>query len=240
MPLTRGLYELLSTEALAEQLTALEPHLHPDLSALRPAEAADRIAQHVARLIQRALETVSDKDRVATGIAVARTLVATLGVQLPNAEVDPDAPEVRGRVLRAIGRRQQDGSLESLVEPLIPLLDTALLTNAPGEPRVGSQIATEIASADRIDIVMAFVRRSGIAPLMEALRKHRDSGRVLRLLTTTYTGSTEARALDELCALGAEVRVSYDTSSTRLHAGSGSQPEQRILLRRQRDRVIRA
>jgi len=40
----------------------------------------------------------------------------------------------------------------------------------------------------------------------------------VRLLTTTYTNSTEPRALDALTALGAEVKVSYDTSLTRLHA----------------------
>ena len=50
--------------------------------------------------------------------------------------------------------------------PLIPLLDTTLLTNAPGEPRVGAQILTEMESADRIDVVMAFIRRSGLAPMM--------------------------------------------------------------------------
>ena len=103
-------------------------------------------------------------------------------------------------------------------EPLIPLLDTTLLTNAPGEPRVGNQLLTELHSADRIDLVMAFIRRSGIAPLLDTLRNHCQSGRKLRVLTTTYTGSTEGRALDALSELGADVRVSYDMSTTRLHA----------------------
>ena len=40
----------------------------------------------------------------------------------------------------------------------------------------------------------------------------------MRLLTTTYTNSTEARALDELVGIGVDVRVSYDTTTTRLHA----------------------
>src|SRR6201999_4282040 len=92
--------------------------------------------------------------------------------------------------------------------PLIPLLDTTLLTNAPGEPRVGSQVLTEIDSADDIDVVMAFVRRSGLLPLKDALREHCARGRRLRVLTTTYTGSTEAKALDMLTDLGADVRVS--------------------------------
>src|SRR5207342_758382 len=42
--------------------------------------------------------------------------------------------------------------------------------------------------------------------------------RSLRVLTTTYTGSTERRALDQLVDLGAQVRISYDLSTTRLHA----------------------
>lgn len=65
---------------------------------------------------------------------------------------------------------------------------------------------------------MAFIRRSGIAPLMDALRRHCEAGRELRVLTTTYTGSTEGRALDLLREAGAEIRVSYETSTTRLHA----------------------
>lgn len=41
----------------------------------------------------------------------------------------------------------------------------------------------------------------------------------LRILTTTYTGATEARALDQLARLpGCEVRVSLDGRRTRLHA----------------------
>jgi hypothetical protein len=41
----------------------------------------------------------------------------------------------------------------------------------------------------------------------------------VRILTTTYTGATEARALDELARLpGCEVRVSLDGRRTRLHA----------------------
>ena len=37
-------------------------------------------------------------------------------------------------------------------------------------------------------------------------------------MTTTYTNSTELHALEELAALGADIKVSYDTASTRLHA----------------------
>jgi hypothetical protein len=58
-----------------------------------------------------------------------------------------------------------DGTPKHIPEPLIPLLDTTLLTNTPGKPGVGAPLRTEVHSADRIDVVMAFVRRSGIVPL---------------------------------------------------------------------------
>jgi HKD family nuclease len=90
---------------------------------------------------------------------------------------------------------RQGSRLEGHPERPHPDLVTHL-TNAPGEPRVGSQLLTEIHSADRIDVVMAFVRRSGLTPLLSAVGAHCELGRGLRVLTTTYTGSTEAKALD--------------------------------------------
>ena len=130
-----------------------------------------------------------------------------------------DAPADPATVHAILGRRP-DGSSEPIAQPLIPQFDTTLLTNAPGEPNLWSQLRSEIESADRIDVVMAFIRRSGIAPLIDALRRHCQHGRSLRVLTT-YTGSTEPAALDRLRDLSADVRVSYDLSTTLLHAKAG-------------------
>jgi superfamily II DNA or RNA helicase/HKD family nuclease len=214
----RGLYEVLITEAIEAQLRDLDSSLHATRSALRAAEAPDRLALHLGRLIQRAIAGLNDADRVEKGVALARSLVAQIDQVLSERSAGLDAPLDPGTVLRAVLGRTPDGRPETLPEPLIPLLDTTLLTNAPGEPRVGNQLLTELHSADRIDVVMAFIRRSGIGPLVETLRRHCESGRQLRVLTTTYTGSTEGRALDALRDLGADVRISYDTTTTRLHA----------------------
>ncbi|MDT4949710.1 MAG: hypothetical protein QOJ37_2305 [Pseudonocardiales bacterium] len=215
--LPSGLYEMLLNETLDKRLGAVDARL-VDRKALRTADAADRIAQHLARHIELALDAIPDTERVAVGVEVARRLLAELTAQVPRIDATVEAPLESGDVLRSIGRLLPDGTVRSPMRPLIPLLDTTLLTNAPGEPRVGSQILTEIESADAIDVVMAFVRRSGLAPIAAALREHCAQGKPLRVLTTTYTGSTEAKALDLLRELGAEVRVSYDVSTTRLHA----------------------
>jgi superfamily II DNA or RNA helicase/HKD family nuclease len=214
----RGLYEVLITEALEARLRDPESRLAQHTEPLRPADAADRVAFHLERLIRRAISSVPEKERAAAGVAMARALVAHIDAAVAGAPLAGEAPVAPGTVLHALLGRRLDGTAEPVPAPLIPLLDTALLTNAPGEPRVGSQVLAEIPSADRIDVVMAFVRWTGIVPLLDALRRHCERGAALRVLTTTYTGSTEARALDELRRIGAEIRVSYDTSSTRLHA----------------------
>jgi HKD family nuclease len=79
-------------------------------------------------------------------------------------------------------------------------------------------LAIEIASANRIDLLCAFLKWNGFRLLLEFLRSYLASGRPLRVITTTYIGATERRVLDALVELGAQVRVTYETQSTRLHA----------------------
>ncbi|MGX7678785.1 DUF3427 domain-containing protein [Jatrophihabitans sp. DSM 45814] len=215
--LSPGLYETILDAALDERLTRIDGRLI-DRRRLRSADASDRIAQHLARLLRRALDSVPDADRVAVGVDVVRRLLSEVGTSIPQSNAAEGAPLATGEALYGIGDWRPDGSVRMPLGPLIPLLDTTLLTNAPGEPRVGRQILAEIESSDTIDVVMAFVRRSGLLPLADALREHCNRGRRLRVLTTTYTGSTEGKALDLLSDLGAEVRISYDLSTTRLHA----------------------
>ena len=214
---SRGLYEVLITEALEARLREGDERLQILRAGLREAEAADRIAFHLGHIVERAVASFAGQERVEKGIALARKLIEEISaVAGPAAEME--APLSPGAVLKAVVARLPDGSHEAISEPMIPLLDTTLLTNAPGEPRVGSQLLTEIHSADSIDIVMAFIRRSGTAPFIEALRAHCAAGRRLRVITTTYTGSTEAKALEILREIGAEIRISYDLTTTRLHA----------------------
>ncbi len=201
-----GLYETLVTEGLRLGLDQLADRLTTEERPLRTAEAPDRIAWHLSRQIERALADVGDADRLRVGLEVASALIDRLGELV---EVDPSVALADPMaVLHAILPRQPDGSIPRMAEPLIPLLDTTLLTNAPGEPSLWNQLRSEIESADAIDVVMAFIRRSGISPLLEALHRHCDAGKPLRVLTTTYTGSTERQAVDQLVGLGAQVRIS--------------------------------
>ena len=86
----------------------------------------------------------------------------------------------------------------------------------------GSVLADElnrcIRGADSIDIVVSFIKSSGLNLLIDELRAFSRRGRI-RVITTAYMGATEYEALDELFSLpDAEVRMELRADSTRLHA----------------------
>ncbi|MDQ6726937.1 MAG: DUF3427 domain-containing protein [Actinomycetota bacterium] len=215
-----GLYEALLTGRLEQVLRRLPgDRLVAQLTDLLDAESADRVSRHVALLLARAIDAAPERQRASEGVRLAAALLGRLeSLADHDLGLDGDIPVDPGRVLHALLRLRPDGTPDPVERPLTPLLDTTILTNSPGEPVVAHELRAEVPSADAVDIVMAFIRFSGVRSLVDVLRRHCRAGRLLRVLTTTYTNSTEQRALDALAELGAEVRVSYDTSSTRLHA----------------------
>ena len=203
--LVPGLYDRVLTTALDERLDGRQAVLEP----LDEAEAPDVLARHVGAELRRKLRALD----LPRQIRLANDLLARLEAQ-PDPVCDP------GRRLEAVlaPTALGDGGARP-VRPGIPLGESALLVNARGAHTIGSEIVSEIESADRIDLVCSFLKWSGFRLVEGALRRFlEDRRRPLRVLTTSYTGATERRVLDRLVALGAEVRVSYDTRRTRLHA----------------------
>jgi HKD family nuclease len=218
--LKTGLYEALLTRRLAQLLSALPPEAcKAELGELLNAESADRVSQHVAQWLARAIDAEPEDGRAKKAVHLAGELLRYLETLTgPSAWLCEEIPVEPGKVLHAVLECRPDGTAAPMDRPLTPLLDTTVLMNSPGEPAIGHEIRTEVSSANAIDVVMAFIRWSGVRPLLETFRRHCDQTKRLRILTTTYTNTTEMRALDQLAAIGAEVKVSYDTSSTRLHA----------------------
>lgn len=215
--LPHGIYDDLITVALNELLGQLAPSRRPRREQLDVVDAPSRLGDYVGRLVTASLAAVPQSDRA----DVARQLIGdimsllgdvTKGSLIGQELVDP--PEV----LSAVERLLPDGTVRAIERPLTPLRDSTVLVNAKGEPALLHELRGEIPSAHRIDILMAFVRWSGVRHLAERLARHISEGGAVRLLTTTYTNSTERLALDKLSDLGVDVRVSYDTSTTRLHA----------------------
>jgi superfamily II DNA or RNA helicase len=213
-----GAYESVVTHRVLKRLQGL-PADATNSWPLNAAELPDRLALVVNDLVKRALEDLNEDQRVSAGPDIVRALTDLLIERSPAVDAN-DILFAPAAVLRSVGKLMPDGTWRHVDEPLTPLHDTALLTGARGEPTLLAQLRSEIPSSDSIDVLVAFIRQTGIRPLLGRLREHVSQGRPLRILTTTYTGSTEGRALDLLMELGAEIKVSYEEGSTRLHAKS--------------------
>lgn len=217
-----GVYEELITSAVEARLGQLLASEFVERSNLSAADAADRLALHVSEVVARVIDSIPLESRSDVGLQLTRQLIADLEHRLSEhgrtVHLTPDLPAQLRPVLHAVWSARPDGSPDRRDRPLTPVIDSALLTNAPGEPRVGRQIASEFATAHRIDLIMAFIRTSGIRDLLTLVEEHTSRGRPIRVLTTTYTGSTQLEALEQLVDRGADVRVSYDEGANRLHA----------------------
>ncbi len=207
--LLEGLYESLITRALEKRLAGLS-NLDVQRGVIDEADEPDVLARHVRDVTLRALRQEKDAGR---RLALVNRLVGELGAADDSLSAAGQLlavamPAIPGTVVRALRER-----------PSTPLSDAALLTNAPGEPGVGHEIRAELASADRVDVIMAFVKWYGLRLFEDRLKTARERGVPIRLITTTYMGATERAALDRLVRdFGAEVKVQYDAQRTRLHA----------------------
>jgi superfamily II DNA or RNA helicase/HKD family nuclease len=99
------------------------------------------------------------------------------------------------------------------------LSEAALLTASHEDPSLAHELRRELESADQVDLICAFIKWRGLRLLESALQDLAERGAQLRVITTTYMGATERHAIDELAnRYNAEVRINYETNSTRLHA----------------------
>lgn len=214
-----GLYERLLTVELQRLVSELDSR-RAEVSPPDAADAHTTVAEHLRGIIERALQTVPEDERLTRQAEICNALLEWLKDEQRSTSVDvEDALVVPLAVLREVRSFGRGTAFANLTpQPLVPLSAADLMVNARGEPSVGAAIEREIHSADRIDLLCAFIRWNGLRTLRPALEAHRHAGRSLRVITTVYTGSTERRALDWLVSIGAEVRVSYDTRTTRLHA----------------------
>ncbi|MDN5744598.1 MAG: DEAD/DEAH box helicase family protein, partial [Nocardioidaceae bacterium] len=207
--LPEGMYESLLTARL-EELLAERPD---DTRLIYDVDGGDEphvLARHVRNAVERALSDEKDPTQ-------RRDLVNRILTQLGN---ETDLLGSSSRQLHFLHRPAGPG-VEYIApdRPSTPLSDAALLTNATGEPSLGSELRAELETADSVDLLIAFVKWYGLRLLEPQLRRLRDRGIPLRVITTTYMGATERQALDRLVnQFGAEVKIQYDVLRTRLHA----------------------
>ena len=215
-----GLYEDLLTSALEAEINARTAEgWWVDVTSADSTIRPELLARHVYHLLRRALEGIPEEDgaQPANQVALANRLVEVL---VEHGALADDRVADAARLLHGSCRTPSIGrcAIGSSSRPILSLRRTGLLVNGRRDVQIASEIAREIPSADRIDLLCAFVRHSGLRLFRSELAERVREGARVRVIASVYTGSTERRALDALVDLGAQVKVSYEVARTRLHA----------------------
>ena len=219
-----GLYEQVINQQMREELSAL-PAACQATAALDKAEASQVLAQYLADVIQRGLDDVADQGGdLSAQIALANRLVQTIETATQKADFAPLCVDGRAEQLLALLRANDPllaagKTAADLTRPETPLARSSLFTGAVGEPQMFSELKKEIACADRIDMLVSFIKWSGLRLIIEELRQFTQNGGQLRVISTSYMGATDAKAIEALSQLpNTQIKISYDTDRTRLHA----------------------
>ncbi|HEY3329872.1 MAG TPA: DEAD/DEAH box helicase family protein [Capsulimonadaceae bacterium] len=212
MFLNPGLYEKLIDNSVKEAVSAIPSDLVQRLP-LDQGDSHDILAAHLAPVISEVLRTVGTTDRLELQLDICNRIVKLLSGYANFATLAlVETPE---QLLSIIERGQSH-----LARPDTPLARSCILARTSSDPSLESQLQKELLSADRVDILCSFIKWSGIRRIMDQLSTiSGDSEKQIRVITTSYMGATDAKAVDYLSKLPtARVRISYDHERTRLHA----------------------
>ncbi|MBZ0264052.1 DUF3427 domain-containing protein [bacterium] len=215
-----GLFEKLLSVAEKEELAEFSDSIYSLSSEIDPEDRHAILAQYLGKIIDSSLEKYRGKDAPERQQRLVRRISAILAEELNDSELNNiNLTEPLQRLLY-VGAK---GTF-SPTRPDTPLSRSALLTGTRLDPSLGLQLQKEIATADYVDILVSFIKWSGVRLVIDALENLTKNNSQhnkprLRLITTSYMGATDPRAIETLADMpNTEIRVSYDTKRTRLHA----------------------
>jgi superfamily II DNA or RNA helicase len=209
-----GLYEQILDEATQTAIADLnQEHIQVLRRDLDAGDSDSYLVQHLARQISFVLRSLPNEGRIDAQVALSNKIIHLLEEGAPTpakgtrASVTPQA-----ELLLAIVRKE-------IERPDTPLGTSCLITGTRQDPNLVSQLRKEFATADSVDILCSFIKWSGVRIIDESLRAVADNGKPIRVITTSYMGATDLKAVEALSKIpGTTVKISYDTRRTRLHA----------------------
>lgn len=182
------------------------------------AESPSMLAEHVLKIVSNRL---SDENLSATErVQFVNRLIDFLGEPTDDKVVD------ERQMLSAVVSQQEDARLKAThQEPIRPLTGfrvSNLFTGGQSKVPMNAEIERDIESADNIYLIVSFLKLSGLNLIYDRLKRFcADPHHKLRVITTTYCGVTEAKAVTRLAQLpNTEIRISYNAQIERLHAKS--------------------
>jgi superfamily II DNA or RNA helicase len=223
MDLFPGIYEQVINEYLQSKLSSLRPDQKPFKDTIKHYDPQAILSRYIRTITENALRTAEDKNRsLADQIAICNGVISHLADKIDEKSLHQCKITGDAELLLAILDQDQSTALnpQTLSRPETSISQSSLFTGSPQEPGLVYELKKEINSADQIDLLISFIKWSGIRLILDELKEFVRHG-TLRVITTSYTGATEIKAVEVLSRLqNTTVKISYDTERTRLHAKS--------------------
>jgi len=224
--MTEGIYEQLINQIVTEEINSLPvDEYFVAATPLQKKDAAFVLSQYFSRVLQKALGFVKEKDDTPLHqIELANKLIQLLATELKSQGIEKNLIDAEGKILKAVFAKLNSPypDLSAHIQSLFPssgLSESELFTGNKSGVSLESEIRKEIQSADEIHWIVSFVKFSGLRIFLKDLQDHTTKGKKLKLITTTYMGATDAKAIEELATLpNTEIKISYNTKQERLHA----------------------
>ena len=181
------------------------------------AESPQMLANYLANAIRQKLEdTEEQQDRV----NLINRIMVDAGLLDDKQIVKP--ADLLAEVMTQQQSALQNQSNTQTIRPISGFRVSNLFTGGSSALSLGEEIRREIASADEICFIVSFLKVSGVRILLDDLKRFCSrEGTRLRIITTTYCGATQGKAIEQLATLpNTEIRISYNTDIERLHAKS--------------------
>lgn len=220
-----GIYEELITQIVSQKIEELgKKDFYINKTSIDKAEASKLLSQHLHSTIKRAFDLLKKKNLIEQQIAIANKIITLLKDEIKNENFEDDLVVVEGEILNAVFSKADshfvnfDLKLKEIM-PSTRLTHSELFTGGNVGISLESELKKEILSADRVDLLVSFIKWKAIVILREAFKEFTSRGGKLRVITTTYMGATDAKAIEELNKLpNTEIKISYNNSNERLHA----------------------
>ena len=217
-----GLYEQIINKSLDAELATTDK-----LSTTAPidsAEASKVLAKYIAEVVEKGLDNVVDNGGdVSSQVALANRIISTIINETKENGFDEMSVAERAEQLLALFDKKNSilalDEKTQIIRPETSIAQSSLFTGAIHEPQMYTELKKEIVSCNRIDMLVSFIKWSGLRLIMDELTTFTQNGGELRIITTSYMGATDVKAIEELRNLpNTKIKVSYDTKRTRLHA----------------------
>ncbi|MCR3921849.1 MAG: DUF3427 domain-containing protein [Firmicutes bacterium] len=221
--LKSGLYEQVISKRLRQDLDEVVDKLTSTASIDRE-EASKVLAKYIADVLEKGLQQVKNgNDDIKNQVKLANMIVSVIAQVTEEVAIDSLMVDERAEQLLAVLDKQNTiyalDERKAIIRPHTSIAQSSLFTGAIHEPSMFTELKKEIASADSIDMLVSFIKWSGLRLIIDEMRAFTMRGGRLRVITTSYMGATDVKAIEELRQLqNTEIKVSYDTKRTRLHA----------------------